>query len=99
MADKDINMIPQGFITGMPGGILNECIVREIQGLTLLAKANKISPDSAAAATLIEALNRFYEMDIDTTKLKEEGDRINSEFSELSQKYVEHREEIAGMYM
>ncbi len=99
MADKDINMIPQGFITGMPGGILNECLVRKIQGLTLLAKANKISPDSAAAATLIEALNRFYEMDIDTTKLKEEGDRINSEFSELSQKYVEHREEIAGMYM
>jgi hypothetical protein len=38
-------------------------------------------------------------MDIDTTKLKEERDRINSEFSELSQKYVEHREEIAGMYM
>jgi len=99
MADKDINMIPQGFITGMPGGILNECLVRKIQGITLLAKANKTSPDSAAAATLIEALNRFYEMDIDTTKLKEEGDRINSEFSELSQKYVEHREEIAGMYM
>ena len=99
MADKDINMIPQGFITGMPGGILNECLVREIQGLTLLAKANKIAPDSAAAATLIEALNRFYEMDIDTTKLKEEGDKINLEFSELSQKYVEHREEIAGMYM
>ena len=99
MADKNISMIPQGFITGMPGGILNECLVREIQGLTLLAKANKIAPDSAAAATLIEALNRFYEMNIDTTKLKEEGDKINSEFSELSQKYVEHREEIAGMYM
>jgi len=99
MADKDINMIPQGFITGMPGGILNECLVRKIQGITLLAKANKTSPDSAAAATLIEALNRFYEMDIDTTKLKEEGDRINLEFSELSQKYVEHREEISGMYM
>jgi len=41
MADKDISMIPQGFITGIPGGILNECLVREIQGLTLLAKANK----------------------------------------------------------
>ncbi len=99
MADKNISMIPQGFITGIPGGILNECLVREIQGVTLLAKANKIAPDSAAAATLIEALNRFYEMDIDTTELKEESDRINSEFSELSQKYVKHREEIAGMYM
>lgn len=99
MADKNISMIPQGFITGIPGGILNECLVREIQGLTLLAKANKIAPDSAAAATLIEALNRFYEMDIDTKELKENQEKINSEFSELSQKYVEHREEISGMYM
>ena len=99
MADKDISMIPQGFITGIPGGILNECLVREIQGLTLLAKANKSAPDPAAAATLIEALNRFYDMNIDTTNLQKEKDRINSEFSELSQKYVEHREEISGMYM
>ena len=99
MAEKDISMIPQGFITGIPGGILNECLVREIQGLTLLAKANRASPDSAAAATLIEALNRFYEMKIDTSELRKDKDRIHSEFSELSQKYVEHREEIAGMYM
>lgn len=99
MADKDISMIPQGFITGIPGGILNECLVREIQGLTLLAKANKEAPDSAAAATLIEALNRFYDMKIDVTELRKEKDRINSEFSELSQKYAKHREEISGMYM
>lgn len=99
MADKDISMIPQGFITGIPGGILNECLVREIQGLTLLAKASRDTTDSGAAATLIEALNRFYDIDIDTTDLQEEQDRIHSEFSELSQKYVEHREEIAGMYM
>jgi uncharacterized protein len=99
MADKDISMIPQGFITGIPGGILNECLVREIQGLTLLAKANKEAPDSSAAATLIEALNRFYHMKIDTSNLKKDQDRIHSEFSELSQKYSEHREEISGMYM
>jgi len=99
MADKDISMIPQGFITGIPGGILNECLVREIQGVTLLVKADKTEPDSTAAATLIEALNRFYEMDIDTTELQEDKERISSELSELSQKYVEHREETSGMYM
>ncbi len=99
MADKDISMITQGFITGIPGGILNECIVRKIRGISLLAKANKTSPDPAAASTLIEALNRFYDMKIDTSGLKKEKDKINSEFSELSQKYVEHREEFAGMYM
>ena len=99
MADKNISMIPQGFITGIPGGILNECLVREIQGVTLLAKANKMLPDPAAAATLIEALNRFYEMNIDTADLQKDKERINAEFNELSQKYAEHREETSGMYM
>ncbi|MCE9652141.1 MAG: PAC2 family protein [Nitrosarchaeum sp.] len=99
MADKDISVIPQGFITGIPGGILNECIVRKIQGIALLVKANKTLPDPAAAATLIEALNRFYDMQINTSDLEKEKDRINSEFGELSQKYVKHREEFAGMYM
>jgi len=99
MAEKDISMIPQGFITGISGGILNECLVRKIQGLTLLAKADKTAPDSIAAATLIEALNRFYEMNIDTKSLQEDKERINSEFSEMSQKYTEHREVTSGMYM
>ncbi len=99
MADADISLIPQGFITGIPGGILNECLVREIQGLTLLAKANKIDPDPAAASTLIEAINRFYDMKIDVEDLQKEKDRLHAEFSELSQKYVEHREELSGMYM
>ena len=53
-ADKEISMIPTGFITGIPGGILNECIIRPIQGLTLLAKADPKKPDPIAAATLIE---------------------------------------------
>jgi len=99
MADADISLIPQGFITGIPGGILNECLVREIQGLTLLAKANKINPDPAAASTLIKAINRFYKMDIDVEDLLKDKDRINEDFRELSQKYVEHREELSGMYM
>ncbi len=99
MADKNISMIPQGFITGMPGGIQNECLVREIQGVTLLVKANKGGTDSAAVITLIGALNRFYEMDINTTELEENKEKISSEFSELSKKYEEHREEISGMYM
>ncbi len=99
MAEKNIKMIPQGFITGIPGGILNECLVREIQGVTLLVKANKTCPDPIAAATLLEAVNRFYDMNVDTTELEKEKDQIHQDFSELSQKYVEHREELSGMYM
>ncbi|MFM9875222.1 MAG: proteasome assembly chaperone family protein [Nitrosarchaeum sp.] len=99
MEGKEINMIPRGLITGITGGILNECIIRKIQGIALLAKANKTAPDTAAASTLISAINRFYEIKIDTSNLENEKDKINSEFNELSQKYVEHREEFSGMYM
>ena len=99
MADKDISMIPQGYITGLPGGILNECLVREIQGLTLLVKANNTFPDPVAAATLIGALNRFYDMNIDITELQNDKERFHSDFGELSEKYVKHREELSGMYM
>ena len=99
MADKDINIIPHGFITGIPGGILNECLIREIQGVALLAKANKLLPDPEAAATLIEAVNKMYEMQIDVSDLKKEKERIGAELEELSQKYVQDRKQFSGMYM
>ena len=99
MADKDINVIPHGFITGIPGGILNECLIREIQGVALLVKANKLLPDPEAAATLIEAVNKMYEMQIDVSDLKKEKERIGAELEELSQKYVQDRKQFSGMYM
>ena len=99
MADKEVSMIPQGFITGIPGGILNECLLRKIQGVALLVKANKEDVDPEAAATLVEAVNRLYETKIDTDDLRKEKERIGEDFRELSKKYVEHREELSGMYM
>jgi len=99
MEDSDIKMIPQGFITGVAGGLLNECLVRKIQGVTLLVKANDKGPDPLAAATLVKAVNRAYHMDIDTTELKKEKKRIDADFKELSDKYTEHRKIDSNMYM
>ncbi len=99
MQDKGINMISQGFITGIPGSILNECLVRRIRAITLLVKANNTNPDPLAAATLIDSINKVYGLDIDTTELKKEKERIGKEFKELSEKYKEHRKVDSGMYM
>jgi len=99
MEDSDIKMIPQGFITGVAGGLLNECLVRKIQGVTLLVKANEKGPDPLAAATLVKAVNRAYHMDIDTTDLRKEKIRIDADFKELSDKYTEHRKIDSYMYM
>jgi len=99
MEDNDIKMIPQGFITGVAGGLLNECLVRKIQGVTLLVKANDKGPDPLAAATLVKAVNRAYDMNIDTTDLRKEKKRIDADFKELSDKYTEHRKIDSSMYM
>jgi len=99
MENNDIKMIPQGFITGVAGGLLNECLVRKIQGVTLLVKANDKGPDPLAAATLVEAVNRAYDMNIDTTELRKEKKRIDADFKELSDKYTEHRKIDSNMYM
>ena len=99
MQEKEINMIPQGFITGIPGGILNECILREIQGVSFLAKANHKQPDPMAAATLVEAVNRAYQTNIDTQELRNQKEKLGMDFKELSDKYAADRKTDAGMYM
>ena len=99
MENSDIKMIHQGFITGVAGGLLNECLVRKIQGVTLLVKANDSGPDPLAAATVVEAVNRAYGMNIDTSSLRKEKKRIDADFKELSDKYTEHRKIDSNMYM
>ena len=99
MESNDINMIPQGFITGVAGGLLNECLMRKIQGVTLLVKANDSGPDPLAAATLVDAVNRAYGMNVDTSDLRKEKKRIGQDFKELSDKYTEHKKIDSNMYM
>ena len=99
MENNNIEMIPQGFITGVAGGILNECLVRKIQGVTLLVRASDKKPDPLAAATLVDAVNRAYKMSIDTTELRKKKKRIGADFKELSEKYTEHKKIDSNMYM
>ena len=90
---------PQGFITGISGGILNECLIRKIRGVTLLVKADEMTPDPVAATTIIEAVNRLYETEIDTSNLKKQKKQLGVELRELSDKYTEHKKIDSNMYM
>jgi len=99
MEEHGIKMIPQGFITGISGGILNECLIRKIRGVTLLAKADETMPDTLAAVTLLDALNKVYGIDVDTKDLKKQKNQIGNELKELSTKYSEHKKIDSNMYM
>jgi len=99
MADSGISMIPQGFVTGIPGAILNECILRKIRGVTLLVKADPQNPDPLAASTLVEAVNRVYQTGIDTKELREQEKQLGVDLKALSDKYTEARKAETNLYM
>ncbi|MGI0027482.1 MAG: proteasome assembly chaperone family protein [Nitrosopumilaceae archaeon] len=99
MADSGISMVSQGFVTGIPGAILNECILRKIRGLTLLVRADPQRPDPLAAATLVEAVNRVYNTSIDTKELREQEKQLGVDLKALSDKYTEARKAETNLYM
>ena len=99
MESNGIEMIPQGFITGVSGGILNECLIRKIRGVALLVKADETLPDSLASVTLIDAVNKTYGMKVDTSELKKQEKQIGTDLKELSDQYSEHKKLDSNMYM
>jgi len=48
---------------------------------------------------LVDAVNRAYHMNIDTTELRKDKKKIGADFKELSDKYVEHKKIDSNMYM
>ncbi len=94
-----ISMISRGFITGISGGLLDECLLHDVRGSALLARANKDAADPVAAATLVNAVNSLYGLDVNSSSLLRDAETIESTYSELSRRYAHHRGEARGMYM
>lgn len=104
---KDHGVIPliKGYIGGMTGALMNECIVRkEIDAfglLTPLMAKSKI-PDPGAAARLIEKINDIFQLNISTKKLLADATLIETKLKELAEKakMAKEREskKVAGTY-
>ncbi|NHJ01904.1 MAG: proteasome assembly chaperone family protein [Candidatus Heimdallarchaeota archaeon] len=75
-----------GFISGLSGAIMNEALLTSIQGYSLLVPLTNPYPDPGGAALLIEALNKIKGLEIDTTPLLEDAERIQKSLLELAEK-------------
>lgn len=96
---QNATAIPRGFLTGISGGLLDECLLHDVCGSALLARASGDSPDPLAAATLVEAANSMCNLGVDAAPLRAQSEQIGHGLSELSRKYTSHRDEARGMYM
>jgi uncharacterized protein len=85
--EKGIDTLGKGVIAGMAGAILNECLMREIEGTALLTPTISFMPDPEGAATLIEALNKSHGLGIDTSELLVRAKEIREKLKEIAEHY------------
>jgi uncharacterized protein len=96
---KGVKMLSAGIISGIAGSILNECLTRKITGLALLTPAVAFMPDPEGAAELIEALNKIYDLKVDTVGLTEKAQEIRQRLKEVAKRHQRMRkaEERSGI--
>jgi uncharacterized protein len=75
----------RGIITGPESTIINEALTNRINAIALFTYVYQI-PTPEGAAAIIEVLNQIYNLNIETSKLIEEGKEIKTKMLELAQK-------------
>jgi predicted ATP-grasp superfamily ATP-dependent carboligase len=75
--EKGVKSAHAGIIHGIAGIILNECLTRKITEAAFLVPAVAFMPDPEGAATLIDTLNRVYDLNVETKVLLKKAEEIN----------------------
>ncbi len=104
--DLNLEAPSTGYITGLSGAILNEALIRPIDGYGLLVNTIPHVPDPMGAAFLLKTLEKMKGLEIDTSQLEVEGAKIQKmlqEFADQTQKASREMMEPtyldSGLYM
>jgi uncharacterized protein len=87
-----IEKVEKGIIVGPEATILNEALTNKLCAYALFTPVLEI-PTPEGAAAVIEVLNQIYSLDIDTSKLIEEGKEIKAKMLELAQKAQQYQQQ------
>jgi uncharacterized protein len=82
---EDIEPFEEGFMAGLHGLVVRECLKKGVASAVLLAQSHLQYPDPGAAASAINALNRLLGLKVDVKKLLEEEEEIRLKMRELMQ--------------
>ncbi|KKK95068.1 hypothetical protein LCGC14_2676530 [marine sediment metagenome] len=86
----DIKKVEKGIIVGPEATVLNEALTNRLKAYALFTPVLEI-PTPEGAASIIEVLNKIYELTIDTTSLIEQGKEIKAKMLELAEKAQQYQ--------
>ncbi|MFX1535757.1 MAG: proteasome assembly chaperone family protein [Promethearchaeota archaeon] len=87
--NEKLPMAPMGYIGSLCGAILNEAIIRPIDGWGLLVETIGKYPDPLAASKAIQTLNDLKSLDIDVSRLEAESNQIKEKLKDLMSKQMQ----------
>jgi uncharacterized protein len=87
LENKGLSVMRSALISGMGGSLLNQCLTRKINGVSLLTEASIDIPDPGASLTLVNAINSAYGLGIETAELQASVERLNKELSALADQF------------
>jgi uncharacterized protein len=87
-----IKKVQKGIIVGPEATILNEALSSRLNAYALFVPVLEI-PTPEAAAAILEVLNEIYSLNIETSKLIEEGKEIKAKMLELAEKAQQYQKQ------
>lgn len=87
---EGIKKVEKGIIMGPEATIINEALTNRLETLALFTPVYQI-PTPEGAASIIEVLNKRYGLNIDISKLLEEGKEIKEKMLELAEKAQQYQ--------
>jgi uncharacterized protein len=80
-----VETLTAGSISGIAGSIMNECNIAKMPAICLLGETQGPTPDPRASARVIEVLNSILNLNVNTQKLVEEAEHIETELHKLAE--------------
>lgn len=83
---SNVKLLEEGFMVGAHAAIMNESLKAKIPSAILMAQSHSQYPDPGAAASIISALNRLLNTNVDVKGLLEQAEEIRLRMRELMQR-------------
>ncbi|HDJ89561.1 MAG TPA: proteasome assembly chaperone family protein [Thermoprotei archaeon] len=78
-----IEILEEGFLAGIYASIVKKCYSNGLNCTVILAQSHLGYPDPGAALSIIEALNKIFNLNIDLEPLRKEAEELKVKLREL----------------
>ncbi len=86
LTQSGVKLLEEGFMVGAHAAVMKEALKANVPSVILMAQSHLQYPDPGAAASIINALNKLLDINVDVKGLLEQAEEIRLKMRELMQR-------------